>query len=132
VSGEPTGLTCPECQEPALYVLGPRQALCGNDGCRVMMWDPVKTHEEMLAEGVHEVDLRRHQDRDQPPVKTAGTAGAVQDTPGMFSCPCCGAVSPHPQDVEHGYCPVCHWWTGDPELGPAHLAAGCEARAARR
>lgn len=45
-----------------------------------------------------------------------------------FACPCCGAVSQHPQDVAHGYCGRCHWWTGDPGLGPARLADECEAR----
>lgn len=43
----------------------------------------------------------------------------------MFSCPCCGAVSAHPQDVAEGYCGLCHWYTGDPELGQVHLAAPC-------
>jgi hypothetical protein len=48
-----------------------------------------------------------------------------------FACPCCGTVSHHPEDVAHGYCARCHWWTGDPELGPAHIAGECAARAAR-
>ncbi len=51
-------------------------------------------------------------------------------TAASFRCPCCGAVSHHPQDVEHGYCARCHWWTGDPELGPPHIEAACEARQA--
>jgi hypothetical protein len=45
-----------------------------------------------------------------------------------FTCPCCGAVSHHPADLEHGYCSACHWWTADPVLGPPHLVAGCEVR----
>lgn len=49
-------------------------------------------------------------------------------TAGSFTCPCCGATSDHPQDVEHGYCPACHWWTGDPQLGPPHVAEPCAAR----
>lgn len=26
----------------------------------------------------------------------------------------------------------CHWWTGDPQIGPPHLAAACEAREAAK
>lgn len=29
-----------------------------------------------------------------------------------FVCPRCGAVSWHPQDLEHGYCGACHDFTG--------------------
>jgi len=29
-----------------------------------------------------------------------------------FTCPRCGAVSYHPEDVRHGYCGRCHDWTG--------------------
>jgi hypothetical protein len=45
-----------------------------------------------------------------------------------FTCPCCGAVSHNPNDIEQHYCGRCHWWTGDPALGPPHLAEPCEAR----
>lgn len=55
----PIGLNCPACGELARFTISPDQALCGNDSCRILMWDPAKTHEEMLADGVHEVDLRR-------------------------------------------------------------------------
>jgi hypothetical protein len=56
---EPIGLNCPECGEPPRMVLtGGEQAFCGNDGCRILMWDPTQTRAEMLAEGVHEIDLR--------------------------------------------------------------------------
>ena len=47
-----------------------------------------------------------------------------------FRCPCCGIVSHNPTDVEQGYCGACHWWTGDPALGPPHFEAECEARTA--
>lgn len=53
---------------------------------------------------------------------------AATGTLPSFTCPCCGTVSRHPQDVEHRYCPACHWWTGDPALGPPHLEAPCTAR----
>lgn len=43
-------------------------------------------------------------------------------------CPCCGAVSDHPVDVAQGYCRWCRDWTGDPILGPRHLAAPCTHR----
>jgi len=46
----------------------------------------------------------------------------------VYGCPCCGARSPHPVDIEHRYCADCHWFTGDPVLGPPHLAAPCPAR----
>lgn len=29
-----------------------------------------------------------------------------------FTCPECGAVSYHPQDIAHGYCGRCHRFTG--------------------
>jgi len=45
-----------------------------------------------------------------------------------FTCPCCAAVSYHPRDFEQGYCGRCHWWTGDPVLGPPHLAEPCAHR----
>ena len=50
---------------------------------------------------------------------------------GWFRCPCCGATSRHPQDVAHAYCGRCHWWTGDPELGPQHMAGQCPVRTHR-
>ncbi len=28
-----------------------------------------------------------------------------------FTCPCCGATSPHPDDIRERYCGRCHWWT---------------------
>jgi len=48
-----------------------------------------------------------------------------------FTCPCCGKVSHNPNDLKHGYCGLCHWWTADPVLGPPHLEASCEARGVR-
>ena len=42
-----------------------------------------------------------------------------------------GIVSHNPNDAEQGgYCGACHWFTGDPVLGPPHLEAPCEARTA--
>jgi hypothetical protein len=48
--------------------------------------------------------------------------------PPVFVCPCCGQWSAHPEDVREGYCGRCHWQTGDPELGPAHMAGPCTMR----
>ena len=45
-----------------------------------------------------------------------------------FECPCCLRTSEHPVDEAQSYCGACHWWTGDPLLGPAHLEAECPAR----
>lgn len=58
MNGEPIGLNCPECGTLAVFVIGGSQAFCDKDGCRILMWDPAQTRAEMLAEGVHEVDLR--------------------------------------------------------------------------
>ena len=56
---EPVGLNCPECGEPPRLVISANQAFCGNTaGCRILMWDPTQTRAEMLAEGIHEIDLR--------------------------------------------------------------------------
>lgn len=68
-----------------------------------------------------------------------GLVRAEQDDPAgqyrlyttpVFTCPCCGAASAHPEDVKLGYCAKCHWWTGDPQLGPPHLADACPERKA--
>jgi hypothetical protein len=48
-----------------------------------------------------------------------------------FSCPCCGMVSHNIIDAGHGYCAACHWWTGDPVLGPPHLEGPCPLRKSR-
>jgi hypothetical protein len=32
---------------------------------------------------------------------------------GSFTCPVCGRVSHHPEDVRHGYCGACHAFTGE-------------------
>jgi len=48
--------------------------------------------------------------------------------PGNFECPCCHAVSYSPEDITQNYCGWCHWWTGDPVLGPSHLGNTCEVR----
>jgi plasmid maintenance system antidote protein VapI len=45
-----------------------------------------------------------------------------------FTCPCCGARSSNPTDAEQDYCGRCKWWTGDPNLGPPHLANSCPER----
>jgi hypothetical protein len=45
-----------------------------------------------------------------------------------FTCPCCGAVSYNATDREQNFCGACHWWTGDPALGPPHLEEPCAAR----
>ena len=49
----------------------------------------------------------------------------MTETAAAITCPCCGITSHHPQDVEQGYCGLCHWWTGDPVLGVAHLEEPC-------
>lgn len=51
-------------------------------------------------------------------------------TGSVFICPCCGATSSHPDDIAQNYCARCHWYTGDPQLGPPHLAEACPERKA--
>lgn len=33
-----------------------------------------------------------------------------------FECPRCKKPSHHPRDRHEGYCNVCKWWTGNPDL----------------
>lgn len=35
------------------------------------------------------------------------------------ACPDCGRRTRHPDDIDAGYCPSCHWWTGDAQLREA-------------
>jgi hypothetical protein len=58
IDAEPIGLNCPGCGEPPRFLIAPNQAFCGNDSCRMLMWDPAKTVAEMIAEGINEIDLR--------------------------------------------------------------------------
>jgi hypothetical protein len=46
----------------------------------------------------------------------------------LFDCPCCGQSNTYPQDVTEGYCSLCHWQTGDPQLGPWHMERPCRWR----
>lgn len=59
---------------------------------------------------------------------SGGEMTAAQDAPPSFTCPCCGAVSYSPDDIDGSYCGRCHWQTGDPLLGPPHLAGPCPER----
>lgn len=54
--------------------------------------------------------------------------GMTESPPESSACPCCGAISHNPNDVKMGYCARCHWFTGDPLLGPPHLADPCPHR----
>jgi len=47
-------------------------------------------------------------------------------TASSFTCPRCGTVSYHPDDIRFGYCGRCHWWTGDPQLGALDVIAQAE------
>ena len=40
---------CPVCSRPPIFVLAGTQAFCGNDECRVLMWDPSKDRDDLLA-----------------------------------------------------------------------------------
>lgn len=44
---------CPGCGQPPMQFavpLVPEQAFCGNDQCHVIMWDPTKTLDELVAD----------------------------------------------------------------------------------
>ena len=41
---------CPFCGEPPLFAIGPTQALCGNDDCTLIMWDPSLSLDENLTD----------------------------------------------------------------------------------
>jgi hypothetical protein len=41
--------TCPGCDEGPAMVLPAWQAMCGNDSCPVLMWNPTETAEEFHA-----------------------------------------------------------------------------------
>jgi hypothetical protein len=49
---------CPACGTPAALVISAQQAFCGNDDCRIFMWEPGKTMDELL-ENLTTIDLRR-------------------------------------------------------------------------
>jgi len=90
---------CPGCDQPPRMVIGDRQAFCGNDDCQVFAWD---------LEG--------------DPAKFKAKAQVVDLTPMLvlepsITCPRCGSVSYHPDDIDQHYCGRCHWWTSDPTLG---------------
>jgi len=54
----PAGYHCPGCGRHAMMILGGgTQAFCGSDDCSILMWDPTKTLEELMAD-MHEIDLR--------------------------------------------------------------------------
>jgi hypothetical protein len=59
---------------------------------------------------------------------TAYLRNRAQPVIPSFTCPCCGAVSYHPNDVAESYCGKCHEWTGDPERSAPHFASACEYR----
>jgi hypothetical protein len=46
--------------------------------------------------------------------------------PARLVCPDCGRSTPNRDDIAAGYCPWCHWWTSDPQLGPARRAMMAE------
>jgi hypothetical protein len=55
-SHTPAGLACPGCGHAAQFTVGDRQAFCGNDGCKILMWDPAKSIAE-LADDMQVIDL---------------------------------------------------------------------------
>jgi class 3 adenylate cyclase len=68
---------------------------------------------------------------DDPAIRALAAAAAIVDEERQgngFACPCCGEVMRQPADIENRYCGRCHWYTGDPELGAAHMAGECAAR----
>lgn len=96
-----------------------------DDAIATRIGDATRTNPEFW------LNYQRHYEADLARGATDSTPAHLEgkQTPGVFTCPCCGAVSPHPMDIEQRYCARCHWWTGDPDLGPPHLMSPCRARA---
>lgn len=56
MTGRPAGLHCPGCETEACMILSGRQALCGNDGCAILIWDPTLSPAQNMA-SMHRIDL---------------------------------------------------------------------------
>lgn len=54
---QPAGYDCPGCGTPSGAIIGQGQAMCFNESCAILMWDPAKTPEELMAD-MHHIDLR--------------------------------------------------------------------------
>jgi hypothetical protein len=56
---DPIGLHCPGCgQHATMMITGGCQAFCSNDDCKILMWDPAQSVNEM-APKLHVIDLDR-------------------------------------------------------------------------
>lgn len=53
---EPSGLRCPGCRRRPSLVIDADLAICAQQGCRVVSWNPTRSLDE-LASDVHLVDL---------------------------------------------------------------------------
>jgi len=58
---EPCGPYCPVCDRLAVFIVGDEQAFCGNDDCRVLMWDPTMSVADNMADAT-EVNLSEGSD----------------------------------------------------------------------
>lgn len=56
MTGQPQGLNCPLCSQPPALVIGTQQAMCGNEECKALFWDPTKTIDELM-DTVHIINL---------------------------------------------------------------------------
>lgn len=57
MSGDPIGDACPGCGQPAEMQVGTTQSFCGTDDCRVIMWNPTMSLEE-LANDVGTIEIK--------------------------------------------------------------------------
>lgn len=53
----PVGLSYLGCHQPPAMLTGDHQAWCGNEDCKVVIWDPTLTVDENL-EHLNVIDLR--------------------------------------------------------------------------
>jgi hypothetical protein len=64
---EPIGPNCPGCGRETMLQVSPTQLMCGNPYCSTLMWDPTQTPADMRTNGVHQVQLVRHDPADVGP-----------------------------------------------------------------
>lgn len=89
---------CPGCNTESRFIIGPTQAMCSDDDCRVFTFNP------SLPDG----------GLSQARVIDIGQERPIGSTPVGFTCPACQRTSYHPDDIKHGYCGACHAFTGTP------------------
>lgn len=47
---KPAGYRCPGCGQPPAFMIGDVRAMCGNESCAILMWDPRRSPRELMAD----------------------------------------------------------------------------------